>query len=265
MKGIQDETGRLFSFLANEYIEQLKGQEQSPFFEDSEQDELLLDNLLNRVHSDSTFSVLTETDVAFLQHICDVHLNHMASSYGSLWTSAPEEERAAIQKAMEEVRTTQMSEQHRWLTYQGYSGTYQVLPKLNRYVENDNLYIGLDCFDVEFGGLEPFTDLTVNVGRLPYLQSAIDTNNNGLEAIAFLQKNGFGHLTGTALPSGFCMFPIFEFNEEKLRAIEPEQFSEYAHAHGQQLKSLNAILSQAEKEKDSPFHKKQKSHNKNRE
>ena len=35
----------------------------------------------------------------------------------------------------------------------------------------------------------------------------------------FLEKNGFGHRTGQGIPSGYCVFPVFEFNADKIKSV----------------------------------------------
>lgn len=131
-----------------------------------------------------------------------------------------------------------------------WGATETVVPKLNTYVENNNLYVGLDCFDSDFEDWVPFTDVTVNVGKLPFLESAIDTNNNGNAIIDFLVKNGFGELTEKAIPSGYCVFPVFRFNEEKLREIDNDMFEQYASLVGPR-KDIESQISKANEIKDS--------------
>lgn len=113
-----------------------------------------------------------------------------------------------------------------------WGGTEQVMPKLAMYTENSNLYVGFDYYDKDCETWLPYTDVTVNVGKVSYLESAIDTNNNGQGIVAFLAKNGFGELTGESIPSGFCVFPVFRFNEEKLKEIDGFVFAQYEKAHG---------------------------------
>ena len=133
------------------------------------------------------------------------------------------------------------------MTYIDFNGDANlVFPRLNFYLADNNLYLGLLSEDLEWGGLEPYSDVTVNIDPLPYLHSCIDTNNNSQEIIEFLEKNGFGEDTGRHMFSGFCLYPIFRFNEEKLREIDPETFAAYAKAHGMDKPSLDAQISGAE-------------------
>lgn len=134
-----------------------------------------------------------------------------------------------------------------------FGNTYQVLPKLNTYANNGNLYVGLDFYESEDGFWEPYSDVTVNIVKLSYLESAIDINNNGANVVNFLVKNGFGELTEKVLPSGFCAFPVFKFNAEKLKEIDPVFFKEYAKSYGvsfDERQPLTELISKAEEEKD---------------
>ena len=125
-----------------------------------------------------------------------------------------------------------------------FGGKYEVEITVNSYVDNKNLYVGLNYYDEEMEGMFPFTAVTVNVDKLPYLQAAIDTNNNGHSIIEFLEENGLGKLTGEYQQSGFCTYPVFKFNEEKLQELCPEEFEEYKQLHGKGI-SLNDKISKA--------------------
>lgn len=145
---------------------------------------------------------------------------------------------------MKDNKSLEMQYKSRW------GSTETVVPKLNTYLENNNLYVGLDFFDPDFEAWLPFTDVTVNVGKLPFLESAIDTNNNGNGIIDFLVQNGFGELTDKFIPSGFCVFPVFRFNEEKLREIDNETFEQYVALVGPR-KDIESQISKANEIKES--------------
>lgn len=101
------------------------------------------------------------------------------------------------------------------LTLNRYERTHPMTFKLANYVENGNLYVGL-LTNID-GYEEPWSDLTVNLS-VPCKpnRAFIDANNNGNEIIAWLVNNGLGHTTGLMMPSGWCVYPEFEFNMEAL-------------------------------------------------
>lgn len=52
-------------------------------------------------------------------------------------------------------------------------------------------------------------------------------------ALAFLQKYGIGKPTGEVGRCGIRECPVFEFNEEVLRELDPEGYRQYEEIHGQ--------------------------------
>lgn len=120
--------------------------------------------------------------------------------------------------------------------------TYTVYPYIDKYDENGNLYMGLTYFDMEAREVQPFADITINAGRLPYLHSAIAPFPMEDEIQDFLIKNDFGVFTGEKQESGFASYPVFRFSEDKLREVFPYTFADYARAHGRDLQSKKPQL-----------------------
>lgn len=122
-----------------------------------------------------------------------------------------------------------------YLFHAAYGETEKVEPYLSMYTENDNLFVGLAYEDPEYGK-QPYTDVTVNITKLPYLMAAIDINNNGQEMMDFLAENGLAvPLKGQSVRSGFVDYPIAVFNAEALEKIDPKVFAEYQQAYGMDL------------------------------
>lgn len=95
---------------------------------------------------------------------------------------------------------------------------------LDMYRDNNNLFVGLEEHDEEFDFWDSYCDVTVNIVRLPFLESAINMNYGGQEKIDFLVKNGFGEPAGYSLSSGFCTYPVFRFNADKIKELDPAFF-----------------------------------------
>ncbi len=85
------------------------------------------------------------------------------------------------------------------------------------YRNNGNLALQLWCEDTEYGGVEPFATLTVNLGKaLPEKNQAfIDVNNNPW-APEFIEKYNLGRDTGRCGFSGYCVYPLYEMNLEEI-------------------------------------------------
>lgn len=120
--------------------------------------------------------------------------------------------------------------------------TYSLAPKLNMYAKNDNLYLGFDCYDKREGFIRDFLSATVNIIPLAYLEAVIDTNNNSSSLVDFLEENGFGQRTPFAVQSGFCAYPIFLFNEDKMKEIDPKLFAEYQKTFGMDKAPLESQI-----------------------
>lgn len=127
-----------------------------------------------------------------------------------------------------------------------YKEKIEVFPRFNMYIDNDNLFMGLDCY--EDGYRDCYCNLTVNICSLPFLQSAIDITYSGNEKIKFLTENGFGELTGKGLRSGYCVFPIFQFNAAKINEIDPIFFDEYSKKYLDRLDDKIQNVSMSTKE-----------------
>ena len=87
-------------------------------------------------------------------------------------------------------------------------GEYDVTIQKKNYRDNGNL--ALQLWEPEEG---PFATLTVNLGKkLPANQAFVDTNNCpwGEE---FIEENGLGKDTGKFGFSGYCVYPLYEFDE----------------------------------------------------
>ncbi len=127
-----------------------------------------------------------------------------------------------------------------------FGDTFEVFPKIDFYKSNNNLYVGLDAYDEDLEAVDSYCHITVNLYELPYLHSAIDLTFGGEAKPKFLEENGFGHFTGEVINNGFGKYPVFEFDEDKIREINPETFAEYAKAHGKDKPGFDKLISNAQ-------------------
>ena len=98
--------------------------------------------------------------------------------------------------------------------------------QISHYVNNNQLFIGLIEMDEEYGP-EMYGDITVNLGvECPPYCSFVDTNN--LENVEqFVVDNKLGVFTGMTRRSGFCEYPLYQFDPERLRQLEPDGLKQY--------------------------------------
>ena len=101
-----------------------------------------------------------------------------------------------------------------------FSGKVKLELEINSYMDNNRVYIGLVEVDGEYP--EPFADLTVNISApCPDYCGYVDINNCP-ELEGFIEKHGLGEFTGLMGNSGFCFYPLYLFDPEKLRKVAPE-------------------------------------------
>ena len=87
----------------------------------------------------------------------------------------------------------------------------------NSYVDTNDLALILEA-NLE-GFWESFCDLTVNLGKMPKGKICIDKNNlgnmwNNIKEL--FKDNNLGTFTGESIASGFCLYPVLEFNQEEI-------------------------------------------------
>lgn len=95
-------------------------------------------------------------------------------------------------------------------------GNWEVEAKRSRYSNNGNLAIQLITPEGE-----PVSTLTVNImdGVCEYRgeeYAYVDTNNNPT-GVKFILENELGEPTGEVGYSGFCEYPLYRFNLDKLK------------------------------------------------
>lgn len=122
-----------------------------------------------------------------------------------------------------------------------YGGKQEVELMISAYTMNDNLYVGLKGIEPD-GSTHRYADLTVNIPSAPPLepfQAAIDVEHLGqLDAMNFLSESGLANRTGKYLPSGYMVFPVYEFNAEKLAKADPKGFKDYLKIVGFEEKQI---------------------------
>ena len=85
------------------------------------------------------------------------------------------------------------------------------------YEHNRNLCIRL--FVLEGGELEPYGSLTVNLDlNLPDQYGFVDINNMP-DIEEFINKYQLGAFTGVCKTSGYCMYPLYLFDRQRLNEL----------------------------------------------
>lgn len=95
-----------------------------------------------------------------------------------------------------------------------YGQTFNLVANIDSYANNDSLAI---CLNTDEG--EPFAVITVNIAESSIIgqnQAFVDTNNCSW-AEKFIKKYKLGKPTGIMGYSGFCSYPLYEFNLEAFK------------------------------------------------
>ena len=93
-------------------------------------------------------------------------------------------------------------------------GTYDVTLRKTSYKNNNNLAIALDSPTEG-----PFAVITVNIHELPEGYAFVDTNNCPW-AEKFIKDHGLGEFANAVGHSGYCTYPLYKFDMEKLAEME---------------------------------------------
>ena len=123
-----------------------------------------------------------------------------------------------------------MKEDNRFIYDSKYSGKTEVELSLAQYANNGRLYLVLSNY--RDGDLEPFADVTVNIDApVPDYCGYLDTNNLS-KVEKFVTENDLGEFTGIMGQSGYCQYPLYLFNVDKLRELFPSEMEVYERSIG---------------------------------
>ena len=109
--------------------------------------------------------------------------------------------------------------------YEKWGKTHRITLKVATYLDG-NLAIHMEAWDE--GCAEPWSSLTVNLDGVSGKDCAfIDTNNNGVDIIIWIIRNGLAVPTGVRRRSGFCEYEEYRFRADRLRELDPEGYADY--------------------------------------
>ena len=124
------------------------------------------------------------------------------------------------------------------LTFSGPYGTEELAPRVGSYSENNNLAIGL-LSDGE-DGIEPFTNLTVNLGiKLPANEAFVKTFDENEGLLGFISEHKLGEVLPEKGRSGFCEYHKVSFDMKKLAELDPGGVKDHLARHDTPVKQRN--------------------------
>lgn len=105
---------------------------------------------------------------------------------------------------------------HKVFTLNTEFGNYEVICTEDRYDAFDNLAV--EVLTVKNGEVTgSFAMLTVNVVPMGDAYTCVDTNNDPW-AVDFIRENNLAKPIGSNATSGYCSYPIYEFDTSKFYA-----------------------------------------------
>ena len=108
------------------------------------------------------------------------------------------------------------------MKYNSYGTIYELSFRKGHYLDNKTLAVQIMCKEEDESYFEPFCMLTVNLPTtksLPDNRAYVDTNNCPSDLIQALEEQGVITKTLILAPSGFCVYPLYEFNQEWLNKL----------------------------------------------
>ena len=119
-----------------------------------------------------------------------------------------------------------------------FGSNIKVEPRLELYCVtdffgNDGYGIAIELDEVneknECG--EPYATLTVSFGEMIGLKNCAYVDTNNCHFAEQLLKQGIAKDTGLKHRSGYCTYPLWQFDEKFLRSIGEENYKEYADVY----------------------------------
>ena len=102
------------------------------------------------------------------------------------------------------------------ISYELYGEKLELSFKITTYADNANLAI-LVMSKNDNNIIEPYGTMTVNIVKLLKDNVACVDVNNFPEAINIIEQYNLGTFTGLRIPSGYCEYPVYEFNLSELK------------------------------------------------
>lgn len=123
-------------------------------------------------------------------------------------------------------------EEPKTLSYDWQYGREELFLRVDSYMSDDNLYIGL--YYMEDGYPESFADLTVNLPFAPLggINEAYIDHNFSKEKLRFIKQHKLGTIQPDTASSGYCIFQRVAFDLKKLAELDPEGTKRFMERNG---------------------------------
>ena len=108
------------------------------------------------------------------------------------------------------------------MKYNSYGTEYELSFRKGHYQNNNTLAVQIMSKEASEDWYEPFCMLTVNLPTTKSLaenRAYVDTNNCPSDLVQLLEEQGVMKRTLITAPSGYCIYPLYEFSQEWLNKL----------------------------------------------
>ena len=121
---------------------------------------------------------------------------------------------------------------------------WELLPEVTAIIAPDfmgteQLNIGLNLYTEGENGLEPFAELTKHFGEFIGQKNCAYVDTNNCPFADQLLAQGIAIDTGFTKQSGFCTYPLWQFNEDFLKSVNGKIYDLYSESHDEYMESMN--------------------------
>lgn len=121
---------------------------------------------------------------------------------------------------------------------------WELLPEVTAIIAPDfmgteQLNIGLNLYTEGENGLEPFAELTKHFGEFIGQKNCAYVDTNNCPFADQLLAQGIAIDTGLTKQSGFCTYPLWQFNEDFLKSANGKIYELYSESYDEYMESMN--------------------------
>lgn len=98
--------------------------------------------------------------------------------------------------------------------------------------------LGLSFTHIEDGNEFPFADFTVNFAEYIGVKNCAYVNTNNCWYADEILETGIAEDTGLTKISGFCKYPLWQFKEEFLRAVDEDVYQKYSDEYDEYMNAM---------------------------
>ena len=125
-----------------------------------------------------------------------------------------------------------------------YGEEFELIPEVALFLVPDflgteQLNLGINLYTKEDNGFHPFAVLTKSFGEFIGQKNCAYIDTNNCPFADQLLAQGIAIDTGLTKQSGFCTYPLWQFNEDFLKSADSEHYKLYSEGFDAYMESMN--------------------------